>query len=110
MTIKASKLAGAIAVVAPLTMAMTGASYATPTLSGAVALKAAAPIAATEVKYRKQTQCWNTSTNGGYPAYNQGQGYDPLRGTYWDNVAPYGSGNNQPDPFRGTYWDNIAPY
>lgn len=111
MTIKASKLAIAIAVVAPLTMAMTGASYATPALSGAVALKAAVSTPATEVKYRKQpSQCWNNSTNWDNPTYNQGQGYDPLRGTYWDNVAPYGSGGNQPDAYRGTYWDNIAPY
>jgi hypothetical protein len=110
MTIKASKPAIAIAVVAPLTMAMTGPSHATPALSGTVALKAAAPVAATEVKYRKQpSQCWNNSTSWGYPAYNQGQGYDPLRGTYWNNVAPYGSGS-QPDAFRGTYWDNVAPY
>ena len=56
---------------------------------------------ATDVKYRKHARQWR------YPAY--GQGYDPLRGTYWDNVAPY-SCAYEPDPLRGTYWDNVAPY
>jgi hypothetical protein len=101
MTIKVSKLAIAIAVVGPLTVAMTGGAFAAPVPSGALALKAAAPNAATDVKYRKHAPQW------GYPAYRQG--YDPLRGTYWDNVAPYSSAY-EPDPLRGTYWDNVAPY
>jgi hypothetical protein len=110
MTIKASKLAIAIAigVVGALTVAMTGAAYAAPALSGAAALKAAAPISATAVKYRKHApRYWQYSTNWGYPAYVQG--YDPLRGTYFDNVAPYSSAG-EPDPLRGTYFDNGAPY
>ena len=48
MTIKASKLAIAISVVGPLTVAVTGGANAAPALSGANALKAAAPIAAQE--------------------------------------------------------------
>jgi hypothetical protein len=108
MTIKASKLAIAIGVVGPLTVAMMGGSYAAPALSGAIALKAAASIAATDVKYRKHApRYWDYSTNWGYPAHRQG--YDPLRGTYFDNVAPYNSAH-EPDPLRGTYWDNVAPY
>ena len=108
MTIKASKLAIAIGVVGPLTVAMTGGTYAAPALSDAIALKAAAPIAATEVKYRKHApRYWDYSTNWNYPGYNQG--YDPLRGTYWDNVAPYSSAR-EPDPLRGSYWDNVPPY
>ena len=46
MTIKASKLAIAVGLVAPLIVAMTGGSYAAPVLSGAAALKGATPIAA----------------------------------------------------------------
>jgi hypothetical protein len=109
MTIKVSKLAMAIAVVGPLTVAVTGGAFAASVPSGAVALKAAAPNAATDVKYRKHApqQYWDYSTNWGYPAYRQG--YDPLRGTYWDNIAPYSSAYES-DPLRGTYWDNVAPY
>ena len=85
MTIKASKLAIAISVVGPLTVAVTGGANAAPALSGANALKAAAPIAATDVKYRKHApRYWDYSTNWNYPGYSQG--YDPLRGTYWDAV------------------------
>jgi hypothetical protein len=108
MTFKASKLAIAIGVVGPLTIAMMGGTYAAPAPSGAIALKAAALIAATDVKYRKHPpQYWDYSTNWDYPAHRQG--YDPLRGTYWDIVAPYSS-THEPDPLRGTYWDNVAPY
>ena len=108
MTIKASKLAIAISVVGPLTVAVTGGANAAPALSGANALKAAAPIAATDVKYRKHApRYWGYSSNWSYPAYSQA--YDPLRGTLWDNVAPYGSAH-EPDALRGTYWDNVAPY
>ena len=98
MTIKASKLAIAIGVVAPLTVAiMTRGTYAAPALSGAVALKAAAPIAASDVKYRKDApRYWDYSANWGDPAHRQG--YDPSRGTYWDDVATY-SGAHEPDPF-----------
>jgi hypothetical protein len=60
MTIKAYTLAITIAVVSPLTIAMTGASVASPALSGASELKAAASIALTDVRYRKHApQYWN---------------------------------------------------
>ena len=98
MTIKASKLAIAIGVVGPLTIAMMGGTYAAPALSGAIALKTAGPIVATDVKYRKYApRYWDYSTNWGYPASG---GYDPLRGTYFDNVAPYSSAH-EADPCVG---------
>lgn len=34
---------------------------------------------------------------------------DPYSGSYWDNVAPYGS-NSCPDPYAGTRWEGWAPY
>jgi hypothetical protein len=72
MTIKAYTLAITIAVVSPLTIAMTGASLASPALSGASELKAAAPIALTDVKYRKHApQYWNYSADWSYPASRQ---------------------------------------
>jgi hypothetical protein len=55
------------------------------------------------------------SAQVGGPAYSPYYGpyynsyYD---GTYWrgiQNVAPY-SGNNGYDPLRGTYLDDVAPY
>jgi hypothetical protein len=50
--ITASKLAIAIAVAGPLAAATVGESFATPVPSSAVAVKAAAPAAATDVQYR----------------------------------------------------------
>ena len=50
--ITASKLAIAIAVAGPLAAATVGESFATPLPSSAVAVKAAAPAAATDVQYR----------------------------------------------------------
>ena len=49
--VTASKLAIAIAVAGPLAAATVGESFATPVPSRAVAVKAAAPAAATEVRY-----------------------------------------------------------
>jgi hypothetical protein len=78
MTIKTYTLAITIAVVGPLTVAMTGGSFAAPALSGASGLKAAVPIVATDVKYRKAApQYWNYSADWVYPAYRQG--YDRSR-------------------------------
>jgi hypothetical protein len=93
------RLAIAIGFAGPLTVAITGAAYAAPAPSSAIGLKAAAPFVATNLNHRKRAL--------GYQAYRQG--YDPLRGTYWDNVAPY-IGAHEPDPLRGTYFDNVAPY
>jgi hypothetical protein len=50
--ITASKLAIAIAVAASLTATAAGESFATPLASRALAVKAAAPAAATVVRYR----------------------------------------------------------
>jgi hypothetical protein len=70
LMIKASKLAIAIAVVGPLAVATVGESFAAPVPSSAVAVKAAAPAAATDVKYRAY----------GYGPY----AYRPYGGyTYW---------------------------
>jgi hypothetical protein len=66
MTIRTYTLAITIAI------AMTGASLASPALSGASELKAAVPIALTDVKYRKHaSQYWNYSADWGYPASRQ---------------------------------------
>jgi hypothetical protein len=98
--ITASKLAIAIAVAGPLAAAAAATSFAAAVPSNAVAVKAAAPAAATDVRYRRNVarQYWD------YDSY-----YD---GAYWrgiQGVAPYSS-NNGYDPLRGTYWDNVAPY
>jgi hypothetical protein len=50
--IKASKFAIAIAVAGPLAIATVGESFAAPAPSGAVTVKAATPVAATDVQYR----------------------------------------------------------
>jgi hypothetical protein len=34
---------------------------------------------------------------------------DPLAGTYWDGVAPYG-GTSCTEPYDGTIWEGVAPY
>jgi hypothetical protein len=76
MTIKTYTLAITIAVVSPLTIAMTAVSLAAPALSGTSELKAAVPFVATDAKYRKQDpQYWNYSADWSYPASRQG--YDP---------------------------------
>ena len=49
--IKALKLAIATAVVGPLAIAAVGKSFAAPVPSSAIAVKAAAPAAATNVQY-----------------------------------------------------------
>jgi hypothetical protein len=50
------------------------------------------------VRYRKARQYWNYDSyynrsywNGvqGVVPYNRNNGYDPLRGTYFDGVVPY---------------------
>jgi hypothetical protein len=81
--ITASKLAIAIAVAGPLAAATIGQSFATPVPSSAVAVKAAAPAAATDVRY------W---------AYSYGPyAYRP----YGDYTYPYGG---------YTYWYPNYPY
>ena len=82
--ITASKLAIAIAVAGPLAAATMGESFATPVPSRAVAVKAAAPAAATEVRY------W---AYGYSPyAYRPYGGYTyPYGGyTYWYPTIPIG--------------------
>ena len=83
--ITASKLAIAIAVAGPLAAATVGESFATPVPSRAVAVKAAAPAAATDVRY------W---ANGPY-AYRPYGGYTyPYGGyTYWYPTYPYWDSN-----------------
>jgi hypothetical protein len=106
MTIKASKLAIAIAVIGPLAIAVTGGSYAAPLLSGAAALKVAAPgKAMMDVRYRKHVRQQNSDY---YSSADWGC-RDPLSGTYLDNVAPYGSRNCH-SPYVGSPFNNVAPY
>ena len=100
MKIKTYRFAIAITVAGPLAIAPAATSFAAALPSGAVAVKAAAPAAATEVRYRKNVarQYWNFDSyynrsywNGvqGVVPYNSNNGYDPLRGTYFDGVVPY---------------------
>jgi hypothetical protein len=85
--ITASKLAIAIAVAGPLAAATVGESFATPVPSRAVAVKAAAPAAATEVRY------W--AYGYGPYAYHPYGGYTyPYGGyTYWYPTYPYWDSN-----------------
>lgn len=93
MTTKTFTLATAIAVIGPLTVAMT---------------KAAAPTAATDVAYRTrgtpQYRDFAHTTRYPYYSYYNEDYWKDIRG-----VAPYGSRYGD-DPLRGTYWDNVAPY
>jgi len=85
--ITASKLAIAIAVAGPLAAATVGESFATPLPSSAVAVKAAAPAAATGVQYRAYDYGpYAYRPYGGYP-YPYG-GY-----TYWYPAFPYWDSN-----------------
>ena len=85
--ITASKLAIAIAVAGPLAAATVGESFATPLPSSAVAVKAAAPAAATDVQYRAYDYGpYAYRPYGGYP-YPYG-GY-----TYWYPAFPYWDSN-----------------
>ena len=82
--ITASKLAIAIAVAGPLAAATVGESFATPLPSSAVAVKAAAPAAATDVRYWAYSyDPYDYRPYGGYYAYPYG-GY-----TYWYPTNPY---------------------
>src|ERR1700688_558726 len=101
MMIKASKFAIAIALVGPLAIATAGQSFAASVASAAPAIKAAAPAAAIDVRYRSHAaqQYWDAPTGS----------CDPYSGTIWENVYPYSS-NSCPDPYYGTYWDGWAPY
>jgi hypothetical protein len=75
MTIKAYTLAITLAVVGPLVVSMTGGSFAAPALSGTSVLKAAAPMATTYARYRKnKPRYWDYSADWDYPTY--GLGYD----------------------------------
>jgi hypothetical protein len=68
MMIKARKIAIAIAAVAPLAIVAVGESFAGP--MNTVAVKAAAPAAATSVRYRPHyTYTYPAYSYWGYPAY-----------------------------------------
>jgi hypothetical protein len=73
--ITASKLAIAIAVAGPLAAATVGESFATPVPSSAIAVKAAAPAAATNVQY------W--AYDYGYGPYAYRPAYKSGGYTYW---------------------------
>jgi len=87
MMIKASRLAIAIAVVGPLAVAAVGESFAAPVPSNALAVKAVAPAAATDVQYLVYVaQPYFYYGYGPYvyrPAYTYG-GY-----TYWYPAPAY---------------------
>jgi hypothetical protein len=93
MAIKAYTLAITIAVVGPLTVAITGGSLAAPALSGASVLKAAVPIAATGRKVPKgRAAILELFRRLGLPTYRQG--YDPSDGSAgstlsFRSVVPY---------------------
>ena len=71
MMIKARKFAAAIAIVGPLSISAAGNAFAGP--MNTVAVKAAVPAAATEVRYRPHyTYTYPAYSYWGYPAY-----------TYW---------------------------
>ena len=81
--ITVSKLALAIAVAGPLAATTVGESFATPLPTSAVAAKAAASAAATDVQYRGyDSGPYAYRPYGGYP-YPYG-GY-----TYWYPADPY---------------------
>jgi hypothetical protein len=95
MKIKTYRFAIAITVAGPLAIAPAATSFAAALPSGAVAVKAAAPAAATEVRYRKNVarQYWKIEATGmacrAWCRTIAIHGYDPLRGTYFDGVVPY---------------------
>jgi len=82
MMIKARKLSIAIAVVGPLAIVAAGKSFAGPI--NTVALKAAVPVAATEVQYRPYYYYPGYSY---YPAYSY-WGYPAY--AYWGYPGYYG--------------------
>lgn len=108
MTTKTFTLATAIAVIGPLTVAVTNGSFAASGQFGTAALKAAAPTAATDVAYRTrgtpQYRDFAHTTRYPYYSYYNEDYWRDIRG-----VVPYGSRYGD-DPLRGTYWDNVAPY
>jgi hypothetical protein len=80
--ITVSKLAIAIAVAGPLAAATVGESFATPVPSSALAVKAAAPAATTDVLYR-----------GPYAYRPYGYTYPYGGYTYWYPTYPYWDSN-----------------
>jgi hypothetical protein len=82
--ITVSKLAIAIAVAGPLAAATVGESFATPEPSSALAVKAAAPAATTDVLYRGP---YAYRPYGGY-TYPYGDTYPYGGYTYWYPTYP----------------------
>jgi hypothetical protein len=80
--IKASKFAIAIAVAGPLAIATVGESFAAPAPSGAVTVKAATAVAATDVQYRSYFD-YGYGPYAYRPAYNYG-GYTYWYPSYWN--------------------------
>jgi hypothetical protein len=96
----------AIAVVGPLAVAPAGTSFAAAVTSSATMVKTTAPASATEVQYKRTVapQYWNYD-----PSYNHNSYYDE---DYWRGVrgvVPYGNTRGY-DPLRGSYFDDVAPY
>jgi hypothetical protein len=95
--IKAPKLAIAIAIIGPLTVA-------TPVLSAAGDLKEHASATSTVLKHRTSVvrQYWDYVPNRRYPFYNS-----YYNESYWKGVGP---ATPDRDPYVGTIWDGVAPY
>ena len=79
--IKASKFAIAIALAGPLAVATVGETVAAPVLTNAVAVKAAAPAAPTNVQY------W--AYDYGYGPYTYRPAYKYQGYTYWYPTYSY---------------------
>ena len=85
MMIKARKIAIAISILAPLSIVAADESFAGP--MNTVAVKAAAPTAATEVRYRPHyTYTYPTYSYWSYPAYT----YWSFPGYPWGYPGYYG--------------------